>query len=450
MYESISDYKNRIETNIWDTTVWSEEVAYGIPLYVYLPLLAVVLAAVYTGTLPDDMVGASAFLLVVAGITTYIGDRLPIWKTWFGGGLVLCLVLGLVINHYALIPAESYRTVETFLTEGSNMLDWFIAALITGSILSMPRSYLVRALPIYAPTVLGGLAFAAVFAYAVGALLGYGSIESLLTILIPVFGGGMGAGGIPLSEIYASGTGTSFDRMFSIIAPAIILGNMIGILFAAIAHRLGTIRPSWSGDGIVMPEDKWKPETGIETPDIELTETTVVTGWVIAMGLLLLGYLLGIWIPIHPFAIMILLAVAIKASGVFPIELEEGAGHFYDFMVAGFVGPLLLAIGMALIDIQVLVETLDLAYFAIVIVTVTGGALGAAVVGYAFGMFPIEAALCGGLCMVNMGGSGDVATLAAAERMELMPFAQMSSRLGGALMLLIGQTAISLWGAFLL
>lgn len=118
-------------------------------------------------------------------------------------------------------------------------------------------------------------------------------------------------------------------------------------------------------------------------------------------------------------------------------------------MVAGFVGPLLLAIGMALIDIDVLLATLTPTYFVIVISAVLGGAIGAAFIGSLFGMFPIEAVLCGGLCMVNMGGSGDVATLAAADRMELMAFAQMSSRLGGAMMLLIGQAAISIWGSVL-
>ena len=444
MYETVSEYEFDAESSIL-----TDDVAYGIPMYVYLPLLAIVLAAVFTGTLPDDMVGASAFLLVVAGLTVYIGDHLPIWRTWFGGGLVLCLVLGLAINYYALIPAESYATVDQFLTDGSNMLDWFIAALIAGSILSMPRSYLVRALPVYAPSVLGGLIFAALATYLAGTVLGYGGLEALLTILIPVFGGGMGAGGIPMSEIYAAETGAGFDQMFSIIAPAIILGNMVGILFAAIAHRIGTKRPSLSGDGVVMPDDKWKPDEGIDSPDVPLTENTVVMGWVVAMCLLLLGYILATWIPIHPFAIMILLSIGIKVFDAFPVKLEEGAGHFYNFMVAGFVGPLLLAIGMSLIDIQVLVEMLNPVYFAIVILAVLGGAVGAALVGYLFGMFPIEAALCGGLCMVNMGGSGDVATLAAAERMELMAFAQMSSRIGGALMLLIGQAAISLWGSVL-
>ena len=40
--------------------------------------------------------------------------------------------------------------------------------------------------------------------------------------------------------------------------------------------------------------------------------------------------------------------------------------------------------------------------------------------------------------MANRGGSGDIAVLGAADRMELMSYAQLSSRLGGGIILVIG------------
>ena len=77
----------------------------------------------------------------------------------------------------------------------------------------------------------------------------------------------------------------------------------------------------------------------------------------------------------------------------------------------------------------------------LVLVTVIGSIIGAGFVGKLLGFYPAEAAITGGLCMANMGGTGDVAVLSAAKRMELMPFAQISSRLGGAFMILLA-TAI--------
>jgi Na+/citrate or Na+/malate symporter len=73
----------------------------------------------------------------------------------------------------------------------------------------------------------------------------------------------------------------------------------------------------------------------------------------------------------------------------------------------------------------------------LVFLVVLGAVVGTALVGKLVGFYPIEAAITAGLCMANMGGTGDVAVLTAAHRMELMPFAQISSRLGGAFIILL-------------
>ena len=52
-------------------------------------------------------------------------------------------------------------------------------------------------------------------------------------------------------------------------------------------------------------------------------------------------------------------------------------------------------------------------------------------VGRLLGMYPIDAAIVTA-CHSGQGGTGDVAILTAANRMQLMPFAQIATRIGGA------------------
>ena len=61
---------------------------------------------------------------------------------------------------------------------------------------------------------------------------------------------------------------------------------------------------------------------------------------------------------------------------------------------------------------------------------VIGAIVGSALLGVLVGFYPIETAITAGLCMANRGGSGDLAVLGAAKRMELISFAQISSRIG--------------------
>ena len=88
-------------------------------------------------------------------------------------------------------------------------------------------------------------------------------------------------------------------------------------------------------------------------------------------------------------------------------------------------------------------------YLILCAATCIGAFVGAALIGRLVGFYPFEAGVTAGLCMSNMGGTGDVAVLSASNRMELMPFAQISSRLGGAIILLLASLMLSVLAQYI-
>ena len=65
--------------------------------------------------------------------------------------------------------------------------------------------------------------------------------------------------------------------------------------------------------------------------------------------------------------------------------------------------------------------------------------------GKLFGLYPVESMITAGMCNNSMGGTGNVAVLSASNRMELIAFAQMGNRLGGAIILILSGILIQLF-----
>lgn len=150
-------------------------------------------------------------------------------------------------------------------------------------------------------------------------------------------------------------------------------------------------------------------------------------------------------IDIHTYAWMIISVALVKALNLLPHHVENICEGWYNFVAKNFTAALMLGIGMAYTNLGDIISAFTPEYFILVILVVIGAILGAGIVGHLVGFYAIESALTAGLCMANMSGTGDVAVLTAANRMELMPFAQISSRLGGAFIILVASFLVPLF-----
>jgi Na+/citrate or Na+/malate symporter len=177
----------------------------------------------------------------------------------------------------------------------------------------------------------------------------------------------------------------------------------------------------------------------------------LTSGAFFAWGFILQGLwnALGTGITIHAYAWMIITVAICKITNIVPERVEIACFQWFQFIMKNLTNVLLLGIGVCYLEIGTVISSFSITYLLLCAATCIGAFVGAAFVGKFVGFYPFESGVTAGLCMSNMGGTGDVAVLSAADRMELMPFAQISSRLGGAVILLLASLMLSLLAQFI-
>jgi len=410
---------------------------FNTPILWFVLFGVITLISMYTGSLPGGMIGSLLVMIILGEAFGWLGDRTPIVKTFLGGGAIVAIFGSAYMVYSGLLPETITTSVTDFMKTGG-FLDFYIAALITGSILGMNSKILVKVglryfLPIFG-AVIGAIIIAGLF----GSLVGFSLQDAILVITMPIMGGGMGAGAVPMSQIYSEMLGNEPSYYISMLVPALALGNVFAIVLASVLDMVGRRFPSLSGNGQLIKGftyEKTKQKYDIEVMGV---------GLLAALTFFTLGNVLGDFVPLHPYAIMIILVAVAKVANIIPKIVLDGASQWYQFVASNWTFALLFGIGVAYTDLNTVLEALSFQYILTVFGVVLGAIIGAGLLGKLVGFYPIEAAITAGLCMANMGGTGDVAVLSAAKRMELMPFAQISSRLGGALILLLSGLIIPL------
>ena len=293
----------------------------------------------------------------------------------------------------------------------------------------------------YIPSILGGLVGAAVFGCVAGIIFGIRPIDMVIKYVLPIMGGGNGAGAVPLSQIYEQISGEPAANYYSFAIIVLTIANLFCIVAGALLNRLGQVKPELTGDGTnIMPVDSnlIKEDVKVKVTLNDYTGVLLLCGTIYAVGRLFSKVLLPsvFGAQIHTFAYSIIFVVIIAALGIVPANIRVAAKHMQGFMVS--VVGLMCMVSMGVdFDLAELASACSPANLLIAFVIVLGAILGSALVGKLVGFYPIDAAVTAGLCMANRGGSGDIAVLGAAHRLDLISYAQLSSRVGGGIVLII-------------
>ena len=136
---------------------------FNLPWYYFAVFAVVILLATYTGNLPKGMSGCFAFMIVLGTILYEIGEKTPIIRSYLGGGAIVVLFGTALLNYFNLLPAltktlddgtkiynmacnyDLVGNITSFFKPTGAFLDFYIAALITGSILGMNSTLLKKA-----------------------------------------------------------------------------------------------------------------------------------------------------------------------------------------------------------------------------------------------------------------------------------------------------------------
>ncbi|MEX6476845.1 2-hydroxycarboxylate transporter family protein [Fusobacterium animalis] len=438
----------------------------GFNLPTFLCLLIVVTIIVYVpfGLDKEGNPGSFLrpnFLIMFSALAVFgllfgeIGDRIPFWNDFIGGGTILVFFMAAVFGTYKLVPENFMSAVDIFYGDQPvNFLEMFIPALIVGSVLTVDRKTLIKSISGYIPLIIIGVVGASIGGIVVGFIFGKSPIDVIMNYVLPIMGGGTGAGAVPMSQMWASQTGRPASEWFGFAISILSIANVFAIICGALLKKLGEVKSSLTGNGKLLIDNS-KEAVKDKEVDVkpELTDTTAA--FILTGVLFMVAHILGeLWaafakshnikFELHRLVFLILLTIFLNIANVVPDKIKAGAKRMQTFFSKHTIWILMAAVGFTT-DVKEIIKAAAPSNVLIALAIVLSAVGLIMLVARKMKFYPVEAAITAGLCMANRGGAGDVAVLGAADRMDLMSFAQISSRIGGAVMLVLGSVLFGLF-----
>ncbi|HDR9879869.1 TPA: 2-hydroxycarboxylate transporter family protein [Burkholderia cenocepacia] len=413
----------------------------GMPAPMFAVLVVVTAAAAMTKKLPNDMIGGFAVLMLSGMLLGEIGRRVPLLRH-IGGPAILCLFVPSALLGYKLMDEAAMKAITTTM-KTANLQYLYIACLVAGSILGMNRKILIQGfLKMFVPLLVGTIAAIAA-GVAAGLMFGYDPKHTFFYIVMPILGGGIGEGILPLSIGYSEITGAAQGHLIATMVPAALIGNVVAILSSGVLSRFGEKHRHFSGDGMLVKTGEDQELLKAQKAEAALDLRLMGLGLLLSCTLFIVGGLLAPLTGIPGPVLMIIAAALLKVCRAIPESMEVGAYQMYKFMSTNLTFSILVGLGALFVSWDKLVSAFSPGYFVICTSVVLSMVASGFFVGAWLKMYPVESAIVTA-CHSGLGGTGDVAILSSSNRMGLMPFAQISTRIGGAAMVVFA-TILMTW-----
>lgn len=417
-----------------------------VPLPVWIMLVVVLGIFMAKGKLSSEISVAICVLAVGGCFCGEIGKRIPVVKH-IGGAIIFTTFVPAGLAYYGLLPVQLQAYVANF-AKSTQVLYLFIALITVGSIMSMDRTVLIQGfIKIFVPLAIGSVVAAGV-GTTVGWLLGLGAKDTFYYIVVPIMAGGIGEGAIPLSIGYSEIMKTTQGAEFARVIPPVMFGSLTAVALAGLLNRMGKKYPHLTGEGRLQPggdenEFAAKAEEAASVSVVDIGQVAAAAISVISLYILglLVHSLVGLPAPVG----MLFIAVAVKLAQAASPELQQGSKFVYKFTNMALTFPMLFAVGLSFMPWETLMAALAWRNLVTIACTVATLMATGFVVGRWVNIYPIEAAIVNA-CHSGQGSSGDVAILTAANRMQMMPFAQIATRIGGAITVTLALIALAKLG----
>ncbi|WP_323847539.1 MAG: 2-hydroxycarboxylate transporter family protein [Phytoplasma sp.] len=416
------------------------------------------------------------FIMFFAGILKFIGSKTPILKN-IGGGPILCLLIPAFVFHYNFGNDTFQNFQEQFIKKadffGKNdksigFTDFFISSLIVGSLIGIKKEFLGKMLKKFLPLVIISLTISALFVGTIGFFLqpikGLGAastknnfLDSIFYIFIPISCGGITCGIIPLSKIFSQvNNGGTEDAFKAHILPSLLIAGIFSVIVSGLIKKIWG-QSKYSSPNKMLEKNMATDKENIKiTPEIKKTEfkisyENITTGLIATFSFYILSGILreGVsklfqFIPIlnkvsaPPIIIfLVILVIIFKFFDLISAYYVKCIDQSSKFITTNFTSAIFFLLGIGTDFNKIKDSMFNLSFVLICLLCVIITALSAAIIGNKFGYYPVQSAISAGLCSNSIGGIGNIAILEASDSMELSPYAQISTRIGGDIIVIL-------------